>query len=60
MMIADLPSIMGALLAAAGLFLVLVQFFFRPSSNNQNVYGALVTVIIVGAMLLGVGSFVRH
>jgi len=59
MTIADLPSIMGAVLIAAGMFLVLVQFFFRPSSNNQIIYGALVTMIIVGAVLLGVGSVVH-
>jgi hypothetical protein len=60
MMIANLPSIMGAVLVAGGMFLVLVQFFFRQSSQSQNIYGALVTVIIVGATLLGVGSFVSH
>jgi hypothetical protein len=60
MTIANLPSIMGAVLVAGGMFLVLVQFFFRPSSNNQNTYGALLTMIIVGAMLLGVGSFVHR
>ncbi len=59
MTIADLPSIMGAVLIAGSMLLVLVQFFFRPSSTNQNVYGALVTVIIVGTVLLGVGSFVH-
>jgi hypothetical protein len=58
MTIANLPSIMGAALIAAGMVLVLVQFFFRPS--NQNIYGALVTMIIVGAILLGVGSFFAH
>jgi hypothetical protein len=60
MTIADLPSIMGAVLIAGGMFMVLVQFFFRPSSNNQFIYGALVTMIIVGAVLLGVGSLVRR
>jgi hypothetical protein len=60
MTIANLPSIMGAVLVAGGMFLVLVQFFFRPPSNNQNVYGALLTMIIVGAILLGVGSFVHR
>ena len=60
MTIADLPSIVGAVLVAVGMLLVIVQSFFRPSSNNQNIYGALVTMIIVGAFLLGVGSFVRH
>jgi high-affinity Fe2+/Pb2+ permease len=60
MTIANLPSIMGAVLIAGGVFLVLVQFFFRPSPNNQNIYGALVTMVIVGAVLLGIGSFVRH
>jgi hypothetical protein len=59
MTIANLPSIMGTALIAAGMFLVLMQFFFRPSPNNQNIYGALVTMIIVGATLLGVGSFVH-
>jgi len=60
MTIANLPSIMGAALIAGGMFLVLVQFFFRLSPNNQNIYGALVTMVIVGAVLLGIGSFVRH
>jgi hypothetical protein len=60
MTIVNLPSIMGAGLIAGGLFLVLVQFFLRPSSNNQNAYGALVTMIIVGAVLLGVGDFVHR
>ena len=60
MTIANLPSIMGAVLIAGGMFLVLVQFFFRSSPNNQNIYGALVTMIIVGAVLLGVGSFAHR
>jgi hypothetical protein len=59
MTIANLPSIVGATLTACGMLLVLVQFFFRPSSSNQNIYGALVTMIIVGAVLVGAGSFVR-
>lgn len=58
MTIANLPSIMGAVLIAVGMFLVVVQFFFRPSPNNPNIYRALVTMIIVGGVLLGVGSFV--
>jgi hypothetical protein len=53
---ANLASIMGAVLIACGMILVLVQFF-RPPANNQNTYGALVTIIIVGAVLLGVGAF---
>ena len=57
MTIADLPSIMGAVLIVGGMVLVLVQYFFRPR-DNQTIYGALVTMIIVGAVLLGVGSFV--
>jgi hypothetical protein len=50
MTIADLPSIMGAVLVVSGLFMVLVQFFFRPPTENQTIYGALVTTIIVGAL----------
>lgn len=60
MTLANLPSIMGAVLIAGGMFLVFVQFFFRPSPNNQNNYGALVTMIIVGAVLLGVGYLVHR
>lgn len=60
MTIADLPSISGAVLVAVGLLLVLFQYFFRPSTANQNVYGALVTLVIVGAVLLGVGPFVNR
>jgi len=60
MTISNLPSIMGAVLVAGGMLLVLVQYFLRPAENNQNIYGALLTVIIVGAMLLGVGSFVQR
>ena len=60
MTIANLPSIMGAVLIVGGIFLVLVQFFFRRSSSNQTVYGALVTMIIIGAVLLGVGAFVHR
>jgi hypothetical protein len=60
MTISDLPSIVGTVLAGVGLLLVLVQYFFRPPTANQTVYGALVTVIIVGAVLLGVGSFTQH
>jgi hypothetical protein len=60
MTIADLPSIMGAVLIACGLLLVCVQFFFRPPTNSEVIYGALVTIIIVGALLLGVGFFVHH
>ncbi len=60
MSIANLPSIMGAALIAYGMFLVLVQFFFRQPTNDQNVYAGLVTIIIVGALLLGVGSFVHR
>lgn len=59
MTIANLPSIVGTLLIVGGMFLVLVQFFFRPSSNDQIVYGSFVTMIIVGAVYLGVGSFVH-
>jgi len=57
MSIANLPSIMGAVLIAVCMLLVLVQYFFRPSSNNQDIYAVLVTMVIVGAVLLGVGSF---
>ena len=57
MSIANLPSIMGAVLITVGILLVLVQYFFRPSSNNQDIYAVLVTMVIVGAVLLGVGSF---
>jgi hypothetical protein len=39
---------------------VLVQYFFRPSPNAQYIYSALVTMIIVGAVLLGVGAFVHR
>ena len=60
MTIVNLPSIMGAGLIAGGMLLVLVQFFFRPRTDNGNVYGALVTIIIVGAVVLGVGSFVHR
>ena len=60
MTIANLPAIMGAGLIAGGMLLVLVQFFFRPQTNNGNVYGALVTIVIVGAVILGVGSFAHH
>jgi hypothetical protein len=60
MTIANLPSLMGAVLIAGSMSLVLVQFFFRPSSSDQNVYGALVTMIIIGAILVGVGHFVRR
>jgi hypothetical protein len=59
MTLVNLPSIAGAVLVACGMFLVLVQFFFRPPTNDQNIYGGLVTIIIVGAILLGTGSFVR-
>ena len=58
MAIADLPSIMGAVLIVCGMALVLVQYFFRPPDND--IYGGLVAIIIVGAVLLGVGSFVHH
>jgi vacuolar-type H+-ATPase subunit I/STV1 len=60
MMIANLSSIMGAGLIACGMILVLVQYFSRPPTSNQNIYGVLVTIIIVGAFLLGVGSFVHR
>ncbi|HEV8467320.1 MAG TPA: hypothetical protein VGQ63_20215 [Pseudolabrys sp.] len=60
MTIANLPSIMGAILIAGGMFMVLVQYFFRPSPNAQYIYSALVTMIIVGAVLLGVGAFVHR
>ena len=61
MTIANLPSIMGAgLIAGQGMLLVLVQFFFRPRTDNGNIYGALVTIIIVGAVVLSVGSFVHR
>jgi len=60
MSIANLPSIMGAVLIAVGMLLVLVQYFFRPSSNNQDIYAVLVTIVIAGAVLLGVGSFVHR
>ena len=60
MTIANLPSIMGAVLIGIGLLLVLVQFFFRPSANSQPVFAGLVTIVIVGALLVGVGSFVAR
>ena len=60
MTIANLPSIMGAGLIAGGMLLVLVQFFFRPRTDNGNIYGALVTIIIAGAVVLSVGSFVHR
>ena len=60
MTIADLPSIIGAALIACGMSLVLVQYFFRPPTNNENIYAILVTIVIVGALLLGVGSFVHR
>ena len=60
MTIADLPTIIGAILIASGMLLVLVQFFFRPSTDNQDIYGVLLTIIIVGGMLVGVGSFVHR
>ena len=60
MTIADLPMVMGAVLIAAGVLMVVVQFFLRPSSSNPNIYGALVTMIIVGAVLLGVGAFLHR
>ena len=58
--IADLPSTPGAVLIVAGMLLVLVQYFFRPPTNNPAIYGVLVTIIIVGAALLGVGSVVHR
>lgn len=60
MTIANLPSIAGAVLIGCGMSLVLVQFFFRPPTDNQNIYGVMATIIIVGALLLGVGSFVHR
>ena len=59
MTIANLPSIMGVVLVVVGLLLVLVQYFFPPRTSNQNIYGALVTIIIVGALLLAIGSFLH-
>lgn len=60
MTIADLPSIMGAALVICGMSLVLVQYFFRQPANNPPVFAGFVTIVIVGAMLLGVGSFVHR
>jgi hypothetical protein len=68
MTIANLPSIMGAILIALGMVLVLVQFMFRPASNAQGQSAeaqwrattAYVTVIIVGALLLGAAAFAQR
>ncbi len=68
MTIANLPLIMGAILLAVGIFLVLMQFFFRPPSNTQvqsaeaqwKATTAYVTMIIVGALLLGAAAFAHR
>ena len=68
MTITDLPLIMGAILIAVGMFLVLMQFIFRPPSNGQGqgaeaqwkATTAYVTMIIVGALLLGAAAFAHR
>lgn len=59
MSINDLPAIMGTVLIVAGLALVGVSTWSRAEGREKTTQaGAL--IIVVGAFLLGLSTFVSH
>jgi hypothetical protein len=72
MSIADLPSVMGAILILAGIALVLLQINtamppkprlggdFGPTRFKLQTEFPGLIMICIGAILLGVGAFARH